>query len=356
MDDHPESEHVEEARLYLAKALLAKGQRDLAIPEFKALIEANPKGDFAAEVLFYLGTNLIRMGKEDEAVTYLEMLAKNHPRTRYRMDADLGIARLYMDRGQYKRSLKIFNKLSRRKLDRPDKLQYYSALSELQSKRGEYAKALKAISALDDFKLGNHMQATTMLRKGEAYAGLDSIMLAVDLYKTVSSRFPKSKYSAESEFRMAELYQNKLDSLNAAKEHYDQVPRQFPKSEFASQAIERSVSITRYQRLQSSIAEGQGEDNASVKFDLAETQLFQLKDYEKALATYQEVLTVFPNSEIAPKAAYAIGYIYAELLKDADKARLAFMKLINDYPESQQAEYARAYLEEHAEQLESRNQ
>ena len=46
------------------------------------------------------------------------------------------------------------------------------------------------------------------------------------MYKNVASRFPRSMYSAEAEFKLGVLYQDKLDSLDVAQEHFDQVPRQ----------------------------------------------------------------------------------------------------------------------------------
>ena len=52
----------------------------------------------------------------------------------------------------------------------------------------------------------------------------------------------------------------------------------------------------------------------------------------------------YPDSPVAPKAAYAIGYIYEEVLPDRQKAERAYLRLLRDYPYSQQAEYARAFL------------
>jgi TolA-binding protein len=357
LTEHPDSEFREEAQLYTAQSLLGAGEREQAVENFAAVIESNPKSKFAPEILYLLGTNLIRLDREEEAFPYLERLANEYPRTKYRVQADLEIAAMFMERGEYERSLKVYKRLGKRKLKRADRVRYYMGLSELRAKMGDYEKALEAISFLDNKVFGEQMQAKQLLRKGEAYAGVDSVARAIDLYKSVVARYPRSSFSAEADFKLGVLFQESLDSLDVAKTYFDDVPRQFPKSEFAEDAIQRSVSITKVKRLESSLQQGgQSENAADVKFELAETQFFQFKDYEKALAGYKEVLSEYPTSAVAPKAAYAIAYIYSDILKDVDKARVAYQRVIDDYPDSQQAQYARAYIEKNPAQLESRNE
>lgn len=356
IDEYPKSELAPEAGVYLARAYIDNQQRFKAAALLKPLIEANPKSDYLAEMLYLAGTNLAVLQKDDEAFVYLERLAKQYPETTYRMEADLEIARLNKERGNYEKSLATLEALGKRKLKFGEKLRYYTELSDVKAKMGDYPGALDAIMAIDEFQMGDRMLATHMLRKGQALAGVDSVQTAIGMYENVASRFPRSLFSAEAEFKLGVLYQDKLDSLDVAKAHFDQVPRQYPKSDFAAEAIQRSVSITKIKRLESSLAGGGNENGAALKFDLAETQLFQFKDYEKALAGYREVLETYPNSEVAPKAAYAIGYIYSECLKDVDKARLAYSQVVNAYPDSQQAQYAREFLEKNTQQLESRNQ
>lgn len=354
--DHPDSEFRDEGQLYLARSFIGEREREFAVASLESLIETSPKGKYAPEILYLLGTNLIRLGREDEAFAYLERLANEFPRTRYRVQADLEIATMFMERGDYERSLGVFNRLGKRKLKRADMVRYYMGVSELRAKMGDYDKALEAISALDNKLLGEQMQAQQLLRKGEAYAGLDSTGKAIDLYKSVVARYPRSKFSAEADFKLGVLFQESLDSLDVAKTHFDDVPRQFPKSEYAEEAIQRSVSITKVKRLQTSLKGSEAENAADVKFELAETQLFQFRDYEKALAGYRSVLDEYPASVVAPKAAYAIAYIYSDILKDVDKARIAYQRVIDNYPESQQAEYSKAYMEKNPVQLESRNE
>jgi TolA-binding protein len=167
---------------------------------------------------------------------------------------------------------------------------------------------------------------------------------AIDSYESIAGGFPKSKYAAEAYFRLGDIYQTSLDSLDLARENFDLVPRQYANSPFAKDAVVRSINIAKFQRLQASLAAGESQDEALVQFELAEAELFQFKNTEKALAGYMGILNDHGDSEVAPKAAYAIAYIYEKVLNDETNAQRAYLRLLREYPSSQQAGFARAYL------------
>ena len=52
----------------------------------------------------------------------------------------------------------------------------------------------------------------------------------------------------------------------------------------------------------------------------------------------------YPNDELAPRAAYAIGYIYDEYMDDKQEALRAYRRVVREYPDSQQAEFAQEQL------------
>ena len=54
----------------------------------------------------------------------------------------------------------------------------------------------------------------------------------------------------------------------------------------------------------------------------------------QALHLYEHIVGQFPDSERAPEAMYLAGRIYYKELKDYDKAKETFSRLISDYPDS----------------------
>ncbi len=52
----------------------------------------------------------------------------------------------------------------------------------------------------------------------------------------------------------------------------------------------------------------------------------------EALKYYQQILKVYPQSSNNYKAQFMMGYVYSEQLKDTVKAREAYQKVIEQYP------------------------
>ncbi|MFQ5512204.1 MAG: tetratricopeptide repeat protein [Candidatus Krumholzibacteriia bacterium] len=342
--DFPESKLIDEAQLFQGKIYVAKDDPARAVPALERVFKRNPKTKYADEILFLLGTSLVRIDREPEALQYLEILAADHPNSTYRLDADLEIASLYLERGDYEKSLTVFRNLAGVKLSTPNRIRFLTRLSEAQVKIGRYKAALRTFRQLEKYDVDDLALASQLVFKAQALSGVDSLPAAIAMFETVTARYKRSIFSAEASYRLGVLYQEKLDSLDVAKARFDQVPRQYSKSPYAEEAIRRSVSITKLQKLKASLDKGEGEDKAGVQFDLAEVQLFQFADHEKALVDYQVILDQYPQSEYAPKAAYAIAYIYDSLLEDEEKARAAYLLVVTRYPDSQQAEFARRYL------------
>jgi TolA-binding protein len=344
-ENFPDSKLNKEGNLYVAKCYIAKENDEQAIPVLEVVVGEKPK-KASDEVLFLLGTALLRADRDDDAVRYLEILADKYPNSPYRVDADLEAATVYSARGEFEKSLAIYEKLRKVRLKEPDRIRFLSALAKLFVDMGQYENALVVFEELESFIVDPAIKAENLLVVGRAHAGMDSVSTAINTYSMITTSYPKSKFSAEAYFRLGELYQDRLDSLQVAQQQFDNVPRQYASSEFAEEAVSRSVSISKLLRLRASIESGEGENNAAVQFDLAEIQLFQLKDYQAALEGYNKVLNDFPDSDLAPKAAYAIAFIYDTYLEDTEKAREAYELLLSRYPASQQAGFASSALAE----------
>jgi len=340
----PDSDLNEEGQFYMAKSYLEKGDPVQAVPLLQAILEERPNNDSADEMLYLLGTSLIEMGREEEAVQYLERLRDKFSRSDYRVQAELEVASLYIDLGEPEKSLAIYTELGKTRLSQENRIRYLIERSEAQVRLRRYSAAQASFDQLHRYNVETLERARIMLLEGETWAGLDSTGKAIDTYKSVVASYPKSKFSAEAYFRLGEVYQTKLDSLATAKTNYENVPRQYANSQYAQEAIQRSISISKLQKLRASIARGEEANKAATQFDLAEVELFQFKNYQRALVAYKRIVRDYPRDELAPKAAYAIGFIYDEYMDDKVQAEGAYRRVIREYPDSQQAEFAREQL------------
>lgn len=333
-----------EGRLYQAKAHIGKGDLENAVPIVQALVDENPD-KVSDETFFLLGTSLVKTGNEADAVKYLEMLARRYPDSPYRVTADLEAAELYAERKDYEKSAAVYSRLDIGRVGERNLVRYLRGRSRLYVEMGEFEEAIASLEILEQIVIDPGEKAGDLLVMARAQAGRDSLAVAIDTYKTVTVSYPRSMFSAEGYFRLGEIYQDKLDSLEVAKQNFDQVPQQYAGSPFAEDAIARSAAISKLVRLKESLESGGEGEQPAAQFDLAEIELFQLKNYAKAIEEYRKYLEQYPDGDLAPKAAYAVAYVYHVRLGDAEKAREAYQYVLDRYPDTPQAAYAGEALE-----------
>jgi outer membrane protein assembly factor BamD (BamD/ComL family) len=62
------------------------------------------------------------------------------------------------------------------------------------------------------------------------------------------------------------------------------------------------------------------------------------------IAAYRRLLTEYPDSDVAAKAQFMVGFIYSEELKNYDEAEKAFKELLRRYPKAELAASAQWML------------
>ncbi|NUO18301.1 tetratricopeptide repeat protein [bacterium] len=67
-------------------------------------------------------------------------------------------------------------------------------------------------------------------------------------------------------------------------------------------------------------------------FERANTAQGQ-SDFPTAIKAYEELVQRYPKSDYAPKCQFMVGYLYANHLKDTEKARAAYQAFIRNYPD-----------------------
>ncbi len=116
------------------------------------------------------------------------------------------------------------------------------------------------------------------------------------------------------------------DSL-AAREHYDLLLEQYPLSEEA-----------KYLRNRLGLPpQRSAEDFAAEMCLLAEQMWIDSLHYQDALALYREVVILYPETTVAPRALLAEAWLYSRFLENQTKADEAFDLLQAEYPASPEA-------------------
>lgn len=336
----PETDLMEKAIFLKGQSYADWGKDQEAIEVLVSFMEKYPKSDVLDHVLYYAGRSSMRLGDETGAIKYLDRLGKEFPKSRYKLDADIEFAKILLETGQFEKSLEIYQRLSERKLKADDQYRVLNQMALAYKELGRYHEVLDLLTQTDLLVLDSKNPADkveALLLAAESYVGLDSLDRAIDVYIEAANDFKKSKYSAEANYRIGVIYQERFDSLAVAVTYFNKVPQQYSRSEFAGDAIKRSSNISTLIKLRESSGDESPEARALRQFSLAETQLLQFNDTKKALEGYQIIIDEFPLSEFGPKAAYAIGYIYGVVLRDSVKAHESYVFLVDNYPDSKQA-------------------
>ncbi len=97
-----------------------------------------------------------------------------------------------------------------------------------------------------------------------------------------------------------------------------------------------------FQKLLTNYPEDQRCDDAL--FALAQIAMNKGRGQE-AVAKYEQLLNQYPQSDLCYKAQFMIGFIYSEMLQDYSKAKQAYQKVIENYPDCNLVSSAKWMLE-----------
>ena len=127
--------------------------------------------------------------------------------------------------------------------------------------------------------------------------------------------------------------------IDKALNNFEKIAEQYPDSRYAFKA----QFMTSYLSSDTTEKDMASTDLAYQEYFFNEAQQLQIDGkFEEAVEYYQKFLKEYPtNEEYAYKAQFMIGFIYNESLKDTAMARLAFKKVLTDYPENDLSDDAR---------------
>jgi TolA-binding protein len=338
----PKSNLRDDADFLKGKALHADKKFDLAAPVLRDFVRAHRKSDDRPEALYLLCTSLMEVGLNEEAVTALEMLEEDHGRSQYRFKAQVEMADILAKKELYDESLAVYRRMSEARIPESYRYDVWLGMARVQEQVGDHDGAIQTLEGVKTLPRSVEKEPIAILLRARAHAALDSTALAIKEYKDVTVRFARGAYAAEAYFHLGGIYEG-MDSLQTAQRNYQEVPRAYSGSEFAEDAIKRSGDISRILKVQATAGDDSPEAVAMRTFSMAEIQLFQFESPQKAIPSYEKVANEFPQSEYAPRAVYALGYIHGVVLGDTVKAREWYDVLMARYPDTAQAQLAHGF-------------
>jgi TolA-binding protein len=332
----PDSGLLPEARFLKGRSLAEWGEYEAAIAALNAYAEQYPKHKRRPYAFYFLATSAMSLDREEEALGYVEEMQERYPKDAHTFNAQIEVARILSEQGMHGRAIGVYEALDSRRLPESSRYQVWMGMGQAYVETGAYAEALAVVARLEELVLKPQEKPPVRLLQARAQMGAGDRDGAIATYARVIKQFTRGEHVSEAGFRLGEIYEE-MDSLAVAKTYFEGVPAAYAHSPFARDAIKRAGNIDKLLRLQE--AADSPEAQALRLFSMAELQMFQFENPDKALEAYQQLLDTYPESEYAPRAAYAVGYIHAVVRQDTLAARAACDLLQSRYPETQQAAY-----------------
>jgi outer membrane protein assembly factor BamD (BamD/ComL family) len=181
---------------------------------------------------------------------------------------------------------------------------------------------------------------------GLYYSGLEFPDSAKVLYKHMLSEYPETPYSAKSLYTLAQIYsQDGGDSAGVVDSLYRHIIDRYPDSEFAEES-RRILGLPPRERVV---------DGAEIRYAEAEALLLS-NQIGRAISMLDSIVVEHPVSPVAAKAAFAVAWVYEELLDMPDSAIVHYKRVVAQFPSSIYADSASKKLKDVPENFLQRHQ
>lgn len=386
---------AERTEAYTQVARMAERQNDFprALEAYEDAASESP--DYIAEYKAIIGQSLMlrKMGEHGDALDLLEDCRDNSNFREFNADTDLEIANVYRERGDideaiaryqeidttyvrteaaarsyyqlgllyetvkgdYKAALETYaggKNQSPQSPVTPLITRRYNGLSRYKSISTEMARleSLKTVVLAPPESLATASETTTgqpdssmqpkkskplpsldslnsALARNKAelgalfYGGLDRTDSAHYWYTNLLANHPGSPYSARALYTLAQISGTGEEARRRADSLYNEIVIQFPESEFADEA-RRFLGLPPREKVPDPADRLYAEGEFLLREDNADS----------AIAVFDSIVQTYPGSPLAPKAQYAIGWIYEERQLLPDSAIVHYQKLVALYP------------------------
>ncbi len=378
--EYSKSKWVDDAMLLIGRSMLAKGDYVGAQEKFDELNTNFPKSDLRDQATYWSAVAADRDRRAVDAMVLYDSLLSAYPKSKERDNARLRRANLFLTRKEPERAIGDLRELAAikgplgysaglrlaealfaqhdyagarteflRVADRAPteqlRLEARLRAGDCDEAAGDFAHAAESYLKLLRDSRTDEGRARARLRYGSALALGGDLDRGLTELKNVVEDYPRTAYAGEALFRTGYLQEVVRDDFVAASKAYESVSEQAPGSPFATQARTRRENLS---QLAASLAASKDTTAAGRAAEAsvrqAEHYLFQLGRPERALEEYEKAEREYPTGPLAPRAAFARGWVLARRLGRPADAKTAFESVVQRFPDSEEAKAARRLL------------
>jgi len=319
-----------------------------------ALIEKYPDGSFADKAMYYAGEAEARLGNFDKATSFYSQLLQNRSMdvSPVRPDAMFGLGLTYDEQQQTKLAKENYDTFLAKYPSHPLANEVRIRAAEISIKDDQIDQAvqmLKQVVEAEDFEKGTNADYV-LYRYGFALAKSGNFKESAEIYKKLSTLFPKSQYSQYSSLATGQtLMRDKrfdealkaFDGLLLAKDD-----RAAEAAHWMCQIViiqskpAEAISIARR-----ALEWGSKSPSAILlKMDLADGLSSTADGKAEAKTLYEQIALENSDDSLAPRATYNAAFAALQVGAQADAQRWseAFAKRFPNDPLASDVAYIRA--------------
>jgi TolA-binding protein len=330
----------DDALALIGDARRARGRHETAAQAYLDALQRFPESDIRARIRFSAAENYIDMKRPEEAVTHYAAVATERGARHFLFDARMRLAEAYLGLRDSDAALTVLRDLEARAILDDDLDEVLLLTGRAYEVMGDAERAVSTYEGIAASRDRSAAAAEAHYRIGLIHRDRDRDLEAAALsFETARQQAPRSDPAKLAAAAVADV--GKLREYLAAVDAYEAAPADTvavapaPDDTTSAAAEPRSVETTPQAPATPSAA--------SARLRAAEIYLFHFGDPESALSYYESVIELYPESEIAPKAALAVAWTLENMMDDPAGAAEAYLRVIELFPGTEFAAAAEEY-------------
>ena len=327
-------EKIENAHLQMLKILRKQKKYKLASRKIKTLLTDDKfkriSGDLELELV-----NLYKAeGEFDEIEIRLASIVNDYQRTKVSAEAYYQLGEIYISKKwDLEKAKDYFEKVSKES----NKSLFSSSARSKVSAINTYRKSEQDIQIINASEMEQYVADSTrnvsvalpLKSLPELYyqlADLEAFSFlryseSIEIFEAIIIKYPNSDFKPKSMFALMYIY-DQLNEFTKSDSIKNKILRDYPTSEYAS--FLNGGSFVK-------------NDKQSALFKESEEAL----NYDNVISIekFKTTLKININGSLAPSAAFSIGYYYDQV-SNADSALKYYQFVVDNYPESEQSNFA----------------
>lgn len=335
-------------RLLFADGLYVRGMHDLALREYTALLKAFPDGASNDAAMFRLAECLRLKGDDATAGRFYSHVVANFRASPFRLRAAYRRARLYADGGDHESAIAHFQVILSETPPPDLAAAARFHLGESLQANGDTDAADAAFALIPEKHPDSEFQVYALMKRAEIrrdrwaalYLGGDAAATAIgdqalEFFDQALKRGGPDRLVAEALFQTAEIHFRRK-AYGRSADFYRQLLTRFPNDMRSAQAwLQAAWSAVNIGLYADALEAVDKALEAPSRADTHDEWLYikancerQLLQHDKAVATYRELLTLFPQSRFVDAVHYELAVAhykageYARAVAEAERVRL----------------------------------